>query len=41
VAEGFTGSMGTLVVTLDAALFADSRYWVQAEPSWPAAASTW
>jgi len=31
-ASGFTGSMGTLVVTLDrAALFADSRYWSQAE----------
>ena len=31
-ASGFTGSVGTLVVTLDrAALFADSRYWVQAE----------
>jgi Xaa-Pro aminopeptidase len=31
-ASGFTGSMATLVVTLDrAALFADSRYWVQAE----------
>lgn len=30
--SGFTGSMGTLVVTIDrAALFADSRYWVQAE----------
>ena len=30
--SGFTGSMGTLVVTLDrAAIFADSRYWVQAE----------
>ena len=30
--SGFTGSMGTLVVTLDtAALFADSRYWMQAE----------
>ncbi|MCW5658582.1 MAG: aminopeptidase P family protein [Burkholderiaceae bacterium] len=30
--SGFTGSMGTLVVTLErAALFADSRYWVQAE----------
>ncbi|HUP07000.1 MAG TPA: aminopeptidase P family protein [Caldimonas sp.] len=30
--SGFSGSMGTLVVTLDAAvLFADSRYWVQAE----------
>lgn len=30
--SGFTGSMGTLVVSLDkAALFADSRYWVQAE----------
>ena len=30
--SGFTGSMGTLVVTLDkAAVFADSRYWVQAE----------
>jgi Xaa-Pro aminopeptidase len=29
--SGFTGSMGTLVVTTDAAvLFADSRYWVQA-----------
>jgi Xaa-Pro aminopeptidase len=29
---GFTGSMGTLVITLDrAALFADSRYWEQAE----------
>ena len=29
---GFTGSMGTLVVTVShAALFADSRYWVQAE----------
>ena len=31
-ASGFTGSMATLVVTLQrAALFADSRYWVQAE----------
>jgi Xaa-Pro aminopeptidase len=30
--SGFTGSMGTLVVTTTrAALFADSRYWVQAE----------
>jgi Xaa-Pro aminopeptidase len=30
--SGFTGSMATLVVTIDrAALFADSRYWVQAE----------
>ena len=30
--SGFTGSMGTLVVAADrAALFADSRYWVQAE----------
>ncbi len=30
--SGFTGSMGTLVVTQDAAaLFADSRYWQQAE----------
>jgi Xaa-Pro aminopeptidase len=30
--SGFTGSMGTLVVTGDrAALFADSRYWTQAE----------
>ncbi|MBL8352447.1 MAG: aminopeptidase P family protein [Burkholderiaceae bacterium] len=30
--SGFTGSMGTLVVTIDrAALFADSRYWTQAE----------
>jgi Xaa-Pro aminopeptidase len=30
--SGFTGSMGTLVVTVGtAALFADSRYWVQAE----------
>jgi Xaa-Pro aminopeptidase len=30
--SGFTGSMATLVVTLDkAALFADSRYWAQAE----------
>ena len=30
--SGFTGSMGTLVVAQDrAALFADSRYWVQAE----------
>jgi Xaa-Pro aminopeptidase len=30
--SGFTGSMGTLVVTMtEAALFADSRYWVQAE----------
>jgi Xaa-Pro aminopeptidase len=29
--SGFTGSMGTLVVTVrEAALFADSRYWVQA-----------
>jgi Xaa-Pro aminopeptidase len=29
---GFTGSMGTLVVTTEsAALFADSRYWTQAE----------
>jgi Xaa-Pro aminopeptidase len=32
VLSGFTGSMGTLVVTLDdAQLFADSRYWTQAE----------
>jgi len=31
-ASGFTGSMGNLVVTRDgAALFADSRYWTQAE----------
>ncbi len=30
--SGFTGSMGTLVVMLDrAAVFADSRYWMQAE----------
>ena len=30
--SGFTGSMGTLAITLDkAALFADSRYWTQAE----------
>ena len=30
--SGFTGSMGTLIVTTDTAvLFADSRYWVQAE----------
>jgi Xaa-Pro aminopeptidase len=30
--SGFTGSMGTLVVSLNgAAVFADSRYWVQAE----------
>jgi len=30
--SGFTGSMGTLVVARDkAALFADGRYWVQAE----------
>ena len=30
--SGFTGSMGTLVVTpASAALFADSRYWTQAE----------
>ena len=30
--SGFTGSMATLVVTVDrAVLFADSRYWVQAE----------
>jgi len=30
--SGFSGSMGTLVVTVDdAALFADSRYWQQAE----------
>ncbi len=30
--SGFTGSMGTLAVTAsEAALFADSRYWVQAE----------
>ena len=30
--SGFTGSMGTLVVTRDkAAIFADSRYWSQAE----------
>ncbi|MFN9505624.1 MAG: aminopeptidase P family protein [Rubrivivax sp.] len=30
--SGFTGSMGTLVVSRDtAALFADSRYWTQAE----------
>ncbi|WP_067066613.1 aminopeptidase P family protein [Roseateles chitosanitabidus] len=32
VLSGFTGSMATLVVTLDdARLFADSRYWTQAE----------
>ncbi len=31
-ASGFTGSVGTLALTLDkAALFVDSRYWVQAE----------
>ena len=31
-ASGFTGSVATLVVSLDrAALFVDSRYWVQAE----------
>lgn len=31
-ASGFTGSVGSLVVTRDgAALFADSRYWAQAE----------
>ena len=31
-ASGFTGSMGTLVVSIDqAVLFADSRYWSQAE----------
>ena len=30
--SGFTGSLGTLVITQDTALvFADSRYWVQAE----------
>jgi Xaa-Pro aminopeptidase len=30
--SGFTGSMGTLVITSErAALFADSRYWTQAE----------
>jgi Xaa-Pro aminopeptidase len=30
--SGFTGSMGTLVITTErAAVFADSRYWVQAE----------
>jgi Xaa-Pro aminopeptidase len=30
--SGFTGSMGTLVVTVgEAVVFADSRYWVQAE----------
>jgi len=30
--SGFTGSMGTLAVTVErAALFADSRYWVQAQ----------
>ncbi|HSW06320.1 aminopeptidase P family protein [Aquabacterium sp.] len=30
--SGFTGSMGTLVITpTQAALFADSRYWVQAD----------
>ena len=30
--SGFSGSMGTLIVTADVAvLFADSRYWVQAE----------
>lgn len=30
--SGFTGSMGTLVVTVDrAAVFTDSRYWIQAE----------
>ncbi|HEY5323336.1 MAG TPA: aminopeptidase P family N-terminal domain-containing protein, partial [Caldimonas sp.] len=31
-ASGFTGSVATLTITLDkAALFVDSRYWVQAE----------
>ena len=31
-ASGFTGSVATLAITRDqAALFADSRYWVQAE----------
>src|SRR5215204_7477170 len=31
-ASGFTGSVATLAVTLErAALFVDSRYWVQAE----------
>ena len=31
-ASGFTGSVGTLIVTIDhAVVFADSRYWVQAE----------
>jgi Xaa-Pro aminopeptidase len=31
-ASGFTGSVGTLAITLErAALFVDSRYWVQAE----------
>jgi Xaa-Pro aminopeptidase len=30
--SGFTGSMGTLLITVDGAhVFADSRYWVQAE----------
>lgn len=30
--SGFTGSMGTLIITVDTAVvFADSRYWVQAE----------
>ena len=40
--SGFTGSMGTLVVTRNtAAVFADSRYWVQAEENSPAPAPSW
>ena len=35
--SGFTGSVGTLVVTADfAGLWVDSRYWVQAEAQAPA-----
>ena len=40
--SGFTGSMATLVVgSQRAALFADSRYWVQAEAELRAPASSW
>jgi len=39
--SAITGSVGTLIVTRDAAgLWVDSRYWTQAEYSWPALAST-
>ena len=40
--SGFTGSMATLAVTQDqAALFADSRYWTQAEANLEGSGTRW